>query len=897
VRSNGRALRSNGLAGKLHVGLKAAVVEADIRKVANSRRSLALFLSLAAVSWVSVAASPMGGAAGAQTGGSPYLKPVQGAPLAEVVIGQNGRAYATNPSRNQVEVLNLATGSLEAAIPVGSQPWGLDLSPDETKLYVANSGANDLSVVDLALRQEVQRVTVPPGPSNDRPFSLAVANTGRALVTTTFSGSGMGGRLLEVNFATGTVTHRTDFWFGGITSEMTRVKASGDRSRIGILIGNTSSGPVFLYDAATNTFTPEKNLADYVSFIALDGTGSTVMANGARTYVLDGGLVTRATVPDGSHGVAVNGSGTTGYRVTWTNVDVIDLGRGLVTKSMTLPQPVGSGPGSVALSADEATLVVLTAGGLSVLPVSAAVPVPGCTPAAPPAGVVAMCGWPLAEVVVDGAGRAYISNRARNQVEVVSLASGTREAPIPVGSQPWGLDLSPDETTLYVANSGANDVSVVDLASRREVRRVDVPSGFTGDRPWSLAVANTGRALLTTTFGGTGFGGRMYEIDFATGTVTHRDDFWHWGTHTEVTKVRASGDRSRIGIVAGDISSGPVFLYMAATDSFTPEKPLDTFVSSVALDGTGSKVMVNPGTFVLDGGLVLRATIPPTGWTNHGIVMNAAGTVGYRVTDTTVEVLDLVRALVVRQIPLPEAVGSASGEVALSPDETTLVVLTQNGASLVPVEERVLATPFTLGAQPSATPLDGLGTWIAVANDPAATSGQLAPEYLYGQFFGFTGPGGLDAVGVVALVTDPAGKFAAFTVVEGDGTAHSAVVPFQWTANRFYFPFVYQLSPGRWGAWVFDHTANAWTPIGVLDLPVGWGKLAPESVTSVVWYGETASACSAYPRADVLFYRPTGFVGGSTTMALPVSTQVEPADCPASTSVEFGEWMRYRVGE
>ncbi|HEX6595547.1 MAG TPA: hypothetical protein VF045_01330, partial [Acidimicrobiales bacterium] len=125
--------------------------------------------------------------------------------------------------------------------------------------------------------------------------------------------------------------------------------------------------------------------------------------------------------------------------------------------------------------------------------------------AAGPGGHVPVDGY-LNEMVIDAAGeRAYITNPARNRVEVLVLATKTLESPIEVGSQPLGLDFSVDGRLLYVANSGADYVSVVDVGARREVRRIDIPGGyFENETPYSVAVAANGQALVTTTFPGSG---------------------------------------------------------------------------------------------------------------------------------------------------------------------------------------------------------------------------------------------------------------------------------------------------------------------------------------------------------------------------------------------------------
>ena len=55
-------------------------------------------------------------------------------------------------------------------------------------------------------------------------------------------------------------------------------------------------------------------------------------------------------------------------------------------------------------------------------------------------------------------------------------------AMIPVGNRAWGIALDPSGSKLYTANGASNDVSVVDLKSRKELRRIKV-----GDGPWGIA--------------------------------------------------------------------------------------------------------------------------------------------------------------------------------------------------------------------------------------------------------------------------------------------------------------------------------------------------------------------------------------------------------------------------
>lgn len=133
----------------------------------------------------------------------------------------------------------------------------------------------------------------------------------------------------------------------------------------------------------------------------------------------------------------------------------------------------------------------------------------------------------LADLVSDGR-RVFASNRTRNRVDVLPIGSLDYSGNVLVGSQPWGLALSPDRGTLLVANSGgAGSISRVSItptsvpaAEDRERRivtenvvlwvvkfRIDEQSGRVNlevtsrdysDRPQFLAQTAAGHILYST---------------------------------------------------------------------------------------------------------------------------------------------------------------------------------------------------------------------------------------------------------------------------------------------------------------------------------------------------------------------------------------------------------------
>ncbi|MBV8702622.1 MAG: hypothetical protein JO118_02835 [Acetobacteraceae bacterium] len=61
-----------------------------------------------------------------------------------------------------------------------------------------------------------------------------------------------------------------------------------------------------------------------------------------------------------------------------------------------------------------------------------------------------------------------------NHVAFVDTATKKVRDYVLLDSRVWGVALSPDEKTLYVANGLSDDLSIVDMRSRQSVRTVPV---------------------------------------------------------------------------------------------------------------------------------------------------------------------------------------------------------------------------------------------------------------------------------------------------------------------------------------------------------------------------------------------------------------------------------------
>src|SRR5215471_7006028 len=89
-------------------------------------------------------------------------------------------AYITNENSNTVSVIDTATDTVSATIPVGLIPFGVAVSPDGSKVYVtnsstANSAPNTVQVIDTATNTVSATITVGLTPVCNPPVPCTMA--------------------------------------------------------------------------------------------------------------------------------------------------------------------------------------------------------------------------------------------------------------------------------------------------------------------------------------------------------------------------------------------------------------------------------------------------------------------------------------------------------------------------------------------------------------------------------------------------------------------------------------------------------------------------------------------------------------------------------------------------
>jgi len=274
---------------------------------------------------------------------------------------------------------------------------------------------------------------------------------------------------------------------------------------------------------------------------------------------------------------------------------------------------------------------------------------------------------------------AYFTVPLFNEVAVLNLTTGTYGKPIPVGSDPHGIDITPDGKTLYVCDTGGQTISKVNIATRK-VTTITTPASFTNDTPLSIAVMNNDQAIYTTTFAGSGFGGHAYDLNLSTDASTVVNNLGIGGQTTEISPVSRSADYSAVGLVLGDDSGGTFQLYVAATGNVA-SGDLNNFISSSSLDGDGSTMLVD-GRYVIDApAAALLGTINDSGGSS---VLNASGSTGWVLQTQSIVKLNISRFLAGKTIKLPQR-ANGGAQLALSPNGRILVAETIGGATIVEI--------------------------------------------------------------------------------------------------------------------------------------------------------------------------------------------------------------------
>ena len=342
----------------------------------------------------------------------------------QVVYGQ-GRAYVANFGSNSVSVIDISSNTVVATVAVGSQPNAVAITPDGTRVYVANCGG-DVFVIATSSNTVVAKVVV-----GGCPYGVAITPDGtRAYVARDNANS-----VWVIDTSSNTVVAKMSVV---ATPGAVAITPDGTRAYVASVGTLNVSGAVSVIDTSRNTV---------VATVGLGGIGSAPV----------GVVIT----PDGTRAYVPNAGGY---------VSVIDTSSNTVVTTVGV-QGIGNSQVGVAITPDGTRAYVVTygsggAGPVAVIDTSSNTVVAEVDVGIGPTGVA---------IAPDGT-RAYVTiatnltGNGAGAVSVIDTSSNTVVATVVVGSTPFGVAIAKVNPAKYTCTN----------TTRPVITSVDSASGYGG---------------------------------------------------------------------------------------------------------------------------------------------------------------------------------------------------------------------------------------------------------------------------------------------------------------------------------------------------------------------------------------------------------------------------------
>jgi YVTN family beta-propeller protein len=253
-------------------------------------------------------------------------------------------AYITNYADGTVSVIDTATNTVTATVPVGIQPYGVGINPNGTKVYVANSGelTNDgdhtVSIIDTSNNTVTATVNV-----GKYPKGVVVSPDGTKVYVTDADGVSV------IDTATNTVTaivHVSGLAGITVTPDGTKVYAANWASNDVSVINTTTDNVTATVPVGSNPFAIAVNPDGTKAYVTNYASNTVSVIDTATDTVI-------ATVPVGSYvrGIAVSPDEAKVYVANWIGYDALSV-IDTVTNVVIANVPVGSAPWGVGISPD-----------------------------------------------------------------------------------------------------------------------------------------------------------------------------------------------------------------------------------------------------------------------------------------------------------------------------------------------------------------------------------------------------------------------------------------------------------------------------------------------------------------------------------------------------------------
>jgi YVTN family beta-propeller protein len=313
----------------------------------------------------------------------------------------------------------------------------------------------------------------------------------------------------------------------------------------------------------------------------------------------------------------------------------------------------------------------------------------------------------------------YVANGGSDNVTPIQTATNTPGAPIPAGSQPFAIAITPDGKTAYVPNSVSGTVTPIDTATNTPGAPIPV-----GSEPFAIAITPDGKTA--------------YVANYFSGTVTPIQT----ATNTPGAPIPVGKEPDPIAITP---DGKTVYVANEGSDSVTPiQTATNTAEAPIAAGGQPSDIAITPDGKTVYVANIFRGTVTPidTATNTPGApipVGNNPDRLAITPDGKTVYVANanytgyfagtvtpIATATNTPGAPIP--VGTYPWNIAITPDGKTAYVVNANTSSYVastvtPIDTttNTPGAPIPVGNEPNAIAITPDGKTAYVANGASDT--------------------------------------------------------------------------------------------------------------------------------------------------------------------------------